>query len=255
MGVNFLPRWTGHEPARLYRYGDQYKLQLRTTAEGRRDRAVPGSQGESSGEEKAAQAFSRARARVMELGLCNEWAHFVTLTLDPEKYDRFDLPRWRADLSQWLRNQRRLHCGDVRYLLIPEQHKDGAWHMHGLVAGIDPATLEFNEHGYLDWPAYRRRFGYISLSPVQSRTACARYISKYVSKDLASRASELGSHLYYASRGLKGRELVDMGDFSPPETLAPTYQTEYWWVLWLDSPLDLDHGLVDPFYGEGAHLG
>lgn len=139
--------------------------------------------------------------------------------------------------------------------MIPEQHKNGAWHMHGLVAGISPASLEFNENGYLDWPAYRRRFGFVSLSHIRDPIACARYISKYVSKDLAKRAGELRAHLYYASQGLSGRELIDLGDFHPPESLKPSYESDYWWVLWLDSYVELDHFMIDDFFGEGGALG
>lgn len=138
-------------------------------------------------EDKLDQSISRARARIFELAICNPWEFFVTLTLDPARYDRRDLPAFRRDLSQWIRNQRRLHGCDFRYLLIPEMHRDGAWHMHGLVAGLRESAFEFNANGYLDYPPYRDRFGFISLSRVRVPEAVARYITKYVSKDLAAR--------------------------------------------------------------------
>lgn len=242
MAVNLSLRYTDADPAKLYRYGDQYKLQIRKNPVNllhKRNSEDDFSPSENT--EKLEQSFSRARARVMELGLCNDWDYFVTLTLDREKYDRYALPVWQRDLSQWIRNQRRLHGGPLRYLLIPEQHEDGAWHMHGLVTGIDVESLELNNYGYLDWPAYRRKFGFISLSKIKNRVACGRYISKYVSKDLGARAADIGAHLYYASHGLKGKELVDQGFFAPPEGLQPTVDTDYWWIFWLDSPIGLNH--------------
>lgn len=232
------PRFSGFEPASLKRFGDRYRLVVRKTAPRNPNLStVPA----SPGCEKLEQALSRAKARVFELATCNPWDFFVTLTLDPEKFNRLNLSEFRTQLSQWIRNQRRLFGCDFRYLLIPEMHRDGAWHMHGLVAGLRPDAFEFNENGYLDYPPYREKFGYISLSRVRNPRAVAAYVTKYVAKDLAARRAELGAHLFYASRGLLGAQLVDRGDFHPPPGLAPSFENDYVWVLWLDSPIDLEH--------------
>lgn len=189
---------------------------------------------------KDASSIRRARRRVFELASCNAWEYFVTLTLDPQKYDRYDLGKFRRDLSVWISNQRRLHGCAFQYLLIPERHKDGAWHMHGLVAGLREGALEYNGNGYLDYPPYRNRFGYISLSRVRSIDAVSRYITKYISKSLSSRLQDVGDHLFFASRGLKGAEIVANGIFRPPEGFRPDYENEWMWELWLDSPIELE---------------
>lgn len=185
--------------------------------------------------EKVSSSFSRARAAVYELGICNPWQYFITLTLDPLKFDRFALPHYRAALSQFLRDQRKKWGGCLSYLLVPEQHRDGAWHMHGMLGGVASEMLRPNEHGYLDWPDYRRRFGYFSASVIRSPERCAAYVVKYVSKSLAVRASELGAHLYYASQGLARSEVVAIGTFVPPLGWRPDYENEYVFVAWGDA--------------------
>ena len=79
-------------------------------------------------------ALSRAKNLVRELALCNQWDYFVTLTFDT-RWDRYDFSgRIRAFL-QWVQNENKAgKC--IRYLLVPEFHKDGAVHLHALMSGI-----------------------------------------------------------------------------------------------------------------------
>ena len=85
---------------------------------------------------KLSNSFSRARTRVFEYASCNEFEYFITLTIDKEKLDRYDLKEYIKKLGQFIRNYRRDYGCDIQYLLIPEKHIDGAWHMHGLIKGI-----------------------------------------------------------------------------------------------------------------------
>ena len=175
-------------------------------------------------ERKRENNISRARRAVWELAMCNPWEWFATFTLDAGKYDRHDLERFRSDLAQWVRNRRRLSGLEIRYLIVPEMHRDGAWHAHGLLSGCGPELVRFAhpaprklvEGGYYDWPRYREKFGFCSFGPVRDHGAVSAYITKYVSKSFAadaerSRAGELGKHLYYASQGLARGELVYRG--------------------------------------------
>lgn len=86
--------------------------------------------------------ISRAKNTILGYGKCNEWDYFVTFTLDPYKYNRFNLDAWRKDFAQYIRNMRRKTGYEIKYLLIPERHQDGAWHMHGLIAGLPWDSLE-----------------------------------------------------------------------------------------------------------------
>lgn len=164
-------------------------------------------------EEKLDCNISRARSKVQELGFCNEWQYFVTLTLDSTKLDRYDLEGFHSAFSEFIHNynRRRPFNKKVKYLLIPEMHKDGAWHMHGLLAGLCDDDLVVNKYGYLDWPAYAKRFGYISLGKLREKDKAVNYILKYINKDLQERTNDLGAHLYYRSRGLQQADVVYKG--------------------------------------------
>lgn len=79
------------------------------------------------------RSMRRARANLRRMALANGFDYFVTLTLDPERIDRYDGAAVIKALGQWCDNMVRRH--GLRYILVPEQHKDGAFHFHGFMAG------------------------------------------------------------------------------------------------------------------------
>lgn len=245
---------------RLRRYGTKpenyrYKLvhlyrentNLSYIKEDKNDEFVPKEEQEG----RFCSAISRAKGRIYELAACNEWGYFATCTLDAAKYDRHNLPKFRRDFAQFLRNQRRLHGYDIKYLLIPEQHADGAWHLHGLIAGLPDGELskfvggqhpqKLIKGGYKNWAKYAERFGFCNLGRVRNHRAVAAYITKYVAKSLANSPVSCGGHLYYASQGLKGAELVDGSEWVLTKLDKPSYEGEWCKIWWLDKePLCVD---------------
>lgn len=171
-------------------------------------------------------SLSRTRSRVFELARCNHWDWFVTLTLDGQKWDRRALSAWRKSLAQWLRDYRKRTGAQIAYLLLPEQHRDGAWHIHGLLSGIPAGDVErftwdqvragmcparLVRGGYYNWPRFAAKYGYCSLGRVRSQEKTASYVTKYITKDLARLAAESGCNLYYCSQGLKRAEVIFRG--------------------------------------------
>ena len=164
---------------------------------------------------KLNEAFCRAKSLVLQYALCNPWDYFFTGTLDESKLDRHDLDAYQQKLSQFIRDKRKEYGTQVQYLLIPEQHKDGAWHIHGMLSNLPgPALRRFRRpepwklvnSEYLNWPDYQRKFGFCSLGPIKHPVATSFYITKYVSKELSRRGGDLGKHLYFHSRPLKKAE-------------------------------------------------
>lgn len=166
---------------------------------------------------KLNEAFCRAKSLVLQYALCNPWEFFFTGTLNENKFDRHDLDAYQRKLSQFIRDKRKEYGTRVQYLLIPEQHKDGAWHIHGMLSGLpgsvlrrfrppEPSKLVNSE--YLNWPDYQEKFGFCSLGPIKHPVATSFYITKYISKELSHRDGDLGKHLYFHSRPLKKAEHV-----------------------------------------------
>lgn len=175
-------------------------------------------------DEKLANNISRAKSKVFEYAYCNQWDYFVTLTISPEKYDRYDLKTYIKDLGKFINNYNKIHHSKISYVLIPEQHKDGAWHMHGLISGILSKHLEMNKNGYLDFPMYARKFGFCSLSHIKSHEAVSKYITKYVTKELFSRS--YGERCYYCSKGLKKAELLYQLENIDPDFIEWDFEHE-----------------------------
>lgn len=193
-------------------------------------------------EEKLEQSLSRTRSTIYELAICNDWAWFVTLTLNPEYHDRKDLNRYKKKLTVWIKNYNRIHEINVKYLLIPEQHADGqSWHMHGLLAGLPKEQLEeftiqeklpikmvieiARGNKLYNWPAYAKKFGYVSLSRVRNIERTARYITKYITKDITKTKIGKNSHFYYCSKGLKRAETIYQGPLT--KELEEEYSNDY----------------------------
>lgn len=197
-----------------YRYGDQIKVVYHKVGKVSERKPlpvgfVPSEPTEDEIEGRFEQSISRTRSTIFELAMCNDFTHFCTFTIDPEKRDSYDLRGLHKALAQFIRDQNRTRSlvNRIRYLIIPEQHQSGAWHFHGLIAGLTKADLTINGNGYLDWSAYRKRFGFFSCEKIKSHEACSKYVTKYITKDVATDIKrEAGAHLYYASQGLKRRE-------------------------------------------------
>lgn len=159
--------------------------------------------------------YSRARNMVLQYALCNQWDWFFTGTLDKTKYDRHDLDRYQKDLSQWIRDKRKVYGTQLSFLLIPEHHADGAWHIHGMISGLPedkirkfrwPEPKELINSDFMNWPDYMNKFGFCSLGPICDPVGTAFYVVKYISKDISRRGGDLGKHLYFHSRPLRKAE-------------------------------------------------
>ncbi len=166
---------------------------------------------------KLASNFSRARSMVLQYALCNPWDYFFTGTLDRSKFDRYNLDTFAARLMQFIRDKRKKYQAKFQVLLVPEKHKDGAWHIHGLIYGLPasalapfthPAPKKLVEGGFLNWPDYQEKFGFCSLASIRDPVATAFYVSKYIGKELNQRSGDLGKHLYFHSRPLSKAEPV-----------------------------------------------
>ena len=172
--------------------------------------------------------LSRARNKIFDYCFCNNFEYFVTLTIDEKKYDRFDLKRYYKDFSQFIRDYRKKFNINIQYLFVPEQHKDGAWHLHGVIKGIPENHFVKNSNGFLDWVEYKNKFGFISLDKIKNNEACSIYMTKYITKDLYKNTKIYKyNKLYYCSRGLKTPETVFRGNINLDILPKPTYENQY----------------------------
>lgn len=245
-----------------YAYGNLIKIVLHKTKVGRHPEPPPEGVAKSEAQQpeddraggRMANNLSRAKSRVFEIATCNEFTHFCTFTIDKNKRDRYDLPGFRKALAMMVRNINRGREEEqkIKYIMIPEKHKNGAYHMHGLFMGLSendlsPFTLsqrlpvairkqlQAGETVY-NWERYAAAFGYFTATEIKNRTATAKYCTKYITKELGAAVDKDGGHLFYASQGLKGRLTLcwrEPYDHSINED-GWDYENEYCRVKWMD---------------------
>ena len=163
---------------------------------------------------KLDQSISRTKAKIYEKAMCNDFNFFVTLTFNPEWFppeERKSIKTMAGYILNWFRtyNKRKDICGEwpIQYILIPELHKDGGVHFHGLIRGINPIDLYINQYGYLDFRPFSSEFGFMNLSKIRNKNAVSKYILKYITKDIGT-VKEIYGHSYYTSKGLAGADLI-----------------------------------------------
>lgn len=152
-----------------------------------------GETGENEGEGEQAQGASdaqrraarRARKQLYELCACNDFDIFFTLTLNKEVIDRYDYKTVVRKFGQWADN--RVRRRGLRYVAVPELHKDGALHFHGLCNAaacrlVDSGKTDKNSgqkvYNISDW-----NLGFTTgIFLYGARDAAAHYVAKYVTK-------------------------------------------------------------------------
>lgn len=212
-------------------------------------------------DERLAASISRTKSRIYELALCNEFKFFCTFTQDETKVkNRFDLDTFQKDFSHYIRNLNRNRADKIRYLLIPERHQNGAWHLHGflsgLVVGEDLREFTLEEHipyrlrnmiakgeKVYNWEKYSKKYGYFTATDIKNKDAASAYICKYVTKEVIKQGREMGRHLFFASQGLNSRKplIKNSTDQSGEFVRCPysddewDFENDYVKVKWIDN--------------------
>lgn len=182
------------------------------------------------------RAQRRARMAIRDIALSNEFKYFVTLTLDASKVDRYDITAQTKRMNTWLDNRVR-RCG-LKYVLVPELHKDGAIHYHGFIndalSVIDSGTLQSDSarprkprskaersrllasgaHVVYNLPDWK--FGFSTAIEIYGdyRKAVS-YVCKYINKQ----QQKIGGRWYYSGGDLQ-KPFVTLSDIDIDEFMA-----------------------------------
>ena len=153
----------------------------------------------------------RARQQIKDYALCSDFSYFVTLTLDKEKIDRYDMAEIVKRLRIWLDN--RVRRKGLRYILVPERHKNGAVHFHGffndVLNVVDSGHTDKGGHKIYNLPDWD--FGFTTAIKLYGEYEKAvAYVCKYVGKS----SEKIGGRWYYSGGDLKlpAVDFVDVSD-------------------------------------------
>lgn len=179
------------------------------------------------------KSINRTKTKISDYILCNNFTHFVTFTFDPSnskvknEENRKDLLKMSKLLITWVNSEQinhfRRHGHRFGYLIVPERHKNGAWHFHAVFQGYKNEIEDFyssknkyltvdeirsknkkpkNQRGFL--PRYK--LGRSEIAPVKDKFRMSNYIKKYITKELIN---EKYKKRYWASRNLKLPEVIE----------------------------------------------
>ena len=164
--------------------------------------------------------MNRTKQKVYQYALANKWDLFVTMTFSPDMVDRYDYEECSKVLSFWLKNLRKKYP-DLYYVFVPEQHKDWAWHFHGLLGGIDGLELTDSGHktkkGEVIYNITSYKKGFTTATYVNDMDAVSYYLTKYITKDLCLQTK--GKKRYWVSRNID-LPMEEKFEFTVGEQLA-----------------------------------
>lgn len=149
-------------------------------------------------------SVNRTKQTINDYARANIWDWFVTWTFDGKKIDRYDYEKLSRFMSNWLCNVRKRKAPDLRYVVVPERHQDGAYHFHGLLANA--GALRFEDSGrktkagaavynLLDY-----RIGFTTATKIRDTARASSYITKYITSELIHHTK--GRKRYWCSRNL-----------------------------------------------------
>lgn len=164
------------------------------------------------------RSIRRSKELVKAIGNMNEWDYFFTGTFDKEKVgDRKALDKLKKSTLEFFKNQSKKY--GIKYLLIPELHKDGALHWHGLIRDPDD-LLKLTDSGKKhngrtiwnmdSWNKYKGFNTCVEIGKgVDDVMAVSNYISKYISKN----DERIFDKYFYSSKGLINHPKITYLDF------------------------------------------
>lgn len=137
------------------------------------------------------RSVRRSRVTIKDLILCNKYDLWCTFTFDPKKVDTLNnhaLAQLR--IQTWLKNQK-IRSPELKYLIIPEQHKSGRYHFHALLKNYNGNLKDSKlktKSGQIIYNATGYRLGFTQFVKIENKDVdeyakIANYISKYVTKD------------------------------------------------------------------------
>lgn len=141
---------------------------------------------------------------IYEIARSNEWEYFLTLTFNPEKVDSFNYDDVVKKLSKWINNIKRKYAPDLKYVLVPELHKSGRFHFHGLLSNIGDLKLidstKRDKSGNIIYNIGSYKYGWNEVTKVVDTQRVSTYITKYITKELC--AVSFGKKRYWHSNNL-----------------------------------------------------
>lgn len=160
-------------------------------------------------EEKTKKYLKQVKTNIIDLAFnYDKWEYFITLTFDFREVGEYSHEKAINFLKKWINNQKHQNK-HMTYLLVPEFHKSGRLHFHGLIANVP--KWRFTEarnvsgrlikvNGVQIYNLDNYKLGFTTISKIQYQEKVSNYISKYATKELITLKNK---RRYWYSRNLE----------------------------------------------------
>ncbi len=171
--------------------------------------------------DRSAEMIRLHRDKVRDIVLMNDFSHFLTITINPEQFDSFDVKLVRKKLQRWLKDQS--NRKGLQYVLIPEYHKSGRIHAHALVNDVfnlvDSGLQTSSGKPIYNCPEWR--YGFSTAIPLdENKLRVANYVTKYITKG----SDKIFGKYFWSSKNIRREPHVILCDTDFDSVLAQTYQ-------------------------------
>lgn len=148
----------------------------------------------------------RTRQKIYEYAFSNDWSDglFFTMTFNPDLVNSYDYDECYQRMYQFLKNIKKQNP-NFKYIFVPEYHKSGRIHFHGIATNCDKLKLEDSgkyKNGKKIYNISNRTFkyGFTTVSKIGDTQKVSSYITKYITKEVI--AVTKGKHRYLCSKNL-----------------------------------------------------
>lgn len=138
--------------------------------------------------DKVKDNMIKTKEKIYDIANSNEFNYFITLTYSSEKCDRFSFEETSKKVRKFMNNYKNKNDDKLKYLLVHECHKNGAYHYHGLVYLSDESKLvdstkrDNKKRIIYNWQSWKN--GFSTVTKIDNLEACRNYVLKYIEKDL-----------------------------------------------------------------------
>ena len=139
--------------------------------------------------QQRASQVSLNRSKQNLIGICraNRWDYFITFTFNPRLVDSTNYEEVCVKAGNFMHNLQKRHCPDLKYVLVPELHKEGGkYHLHGLIsdcAGLRMRVSGLEKNGHIIYNIPSWKYGWNTATAVEHTGKVSNYIAKYITKD------------------------------------------------------------------------
>lgn len=145
--------------------------------------------------------LGKSKRKIRDYILSNEFDMFWTITFAK---DRKDSEKCFIKLQNWIKYMKKKY-GKFDYLIIPEKHKTGEIHFHGVTNGFKGRLIDsgIKKKGITVYNADNWKHGFSTVTYIRDRRRTASYVTKYITKEMHQSTVGKGKKKYWQSNGLR----------------------------------------------------